>query len=182
MFIYFIPFISALIGWLTNKVAIKMLFYPKKPFLGIHGLIPKRKEKIAKKIGEIVENELLSIDQLLQKVDKEKIYSVLREKIEGLIEKKFSVIYSMIPTEAKDLIVNEIISMIISEINNLNNLSDLVSISKVVEDKIISFDVDRFELLVKNIAKKEFLAIEICGAILGFMIGLLQVILFLFAK
>ena len=45
-----IPFISAIVGWSTNFLAVKMMFYPIefigfKPYLGWQGLIPaKRRE------------------------------------------------------------------------------------------------------------------------------------------
>ena len=46
------PFIGAVIGLVTNWIAIKMLFHPRKKILGIQGVIPKRKKEIAKRIGE----------------------------------------------------------------------------------------------------------------------------------
>jgi hypothetical protein len=39
--LFLLPFIAALIGWMTNYIAVKMLFHPKEPkkFIGItfHG-------------------------------------------------------------------------------------------------------------------------------------------------
>jgi uncharacterized membrane protein YheB (UPF0754 family) len=52
------PFVGALIGWLTNYLAIKMLFRPRQPRF-IFGLlcrvIPRRQRDLALKIGEVVE-------------------------------------------------------------------------------------------------------------------------------
>ena len=49
-----VPLISAMIGYLTNVVAIKMLFHPREPIrmlgLEIQGLLPRRQEAIANKI------------------------------------------------------------------------------------------------------------------------------------
>jgi len=47
------PIIGFIIGYLTNYLAIKMLFRPRKKILGIQGVLPKRKAKLAKSIGEI---------------------------------------------------------------------------------------------------------------------------------
>ena len=63
--------VGALIGWITNIFAIKLLFRPIKPIkipltrFTIVGLIPKRKKEIAKNIGEVVANELISIRELM---------------------------------------------------------------------------------------------------------------------
>jgi uncharacterized membrane protein YheB (UPF0754 family) len=46
-----LPVVGMLIGFFTNWLAIKFLFWPEKKILGIQGVIPKRKEKIAEKIS-----------------------------------------------------------------------------------------------------------------------------------
>jgi uncharacterized membrane protein YheB (UPF0754 family) len=44
--------VGGLIGYFTNTLAIYMLFHPRKSLLGIQGIIPKRKDKLAEKISE----------------------------------------------------------------------------------------------------------------------------------
>ncbi|AXJ01072.1 Protein of unknown function (DUF445) [Cyclonatronum proteinivorum] len=53
--------VSGLIGFLTNWIAISMLFYPRKrrPLLG-QGLIPAQKDRIAKRLSAAVERELIN--------------------------------------------------------------------------------------------------------------------------
>jgi len=51
--IILIPFIGAIIGLITNWIAVKMLFHPRKKIFGIQGVIPKRKKDIAKRIGDV---------------------------------------------------------------------------------------------------------------------------------
>ena len=72
MFIYFIPFISAFIGWFTNWIAIKMLFHPKEPkrflFITFHGIFPKRQQQFAQKLGVTVANELLHFDEIADRI------------------------------------------------------------------------------------------------------------------
>ena len=65
------PLLGAFIGYITNLIAIKMLFRPleAKYFLGIKipftpGIIPREKERIAKSIGEAVGQHLLT-DQII---------------------------------------------------------------------------------------------------------------------
>jgi len=48
-----LPVIGFLIGYFTNYLAIKMLFHPRKRIFGIQGVLPKRKEILAKRIGEV---------------------------------------------------------------------------------------------------------------------------------
>lgn len=79
------PAVGGVIGGLTNKVAIKMLFRPYNPkYIGkIHipltpGIIPKEKERIATAIGGVVSENLLSSEVLGRNL----LSSDMTEKIE----------------------------------------------------------------------------------------------------
>ena len=69
--------IGAGIGWVTNYVAIKMLFRPYKEInLGlfkIQGLLPKRKHEIGESIAEVIQTELVSLQEILKSLDGEKL-------------------------------------------------------------------------------------------------------------
>lgn len=69
------PVIGAVIGYCTNYIAVKMLFYPRKeikiwghklPFTP--GAIPKGKPRLAKAIGSIVATTLLSEEDIKEKI------------------------------------------------------------------------------------------------------------------
>ena len=69
-----IPLISAIVGWLTNYLAVKMMFYPIefvgiKPFLGWQGLIPAKRRQMAEIEVELVLGKLLSVEELAQRLD-----------------------------------------------------------------------------------------------------------------
>lgn len=65
------PVIGALIGYITNDIAIRMLFRPHKPkyIFGMRipftpGIIPKEKGRIAEAIGTVISNNLMSKEVL----------------------------------------------------------------------------------------------------------------------
>jgi len=66
------PFLGALIGWMTNDIAVRMLFRPYKPMyiLGIkfHGVIPSNHERLANAISNIITTQLLSKEELSKKI------------------------------------------------------------------------------------------------------------------
>lgn len=87
--------IGALIGGVTNMIAIKMLFHPFKayyifgkriPFTP--GLVPKRREEIASKIGQVVEEHLLTEYLIREKITSEamhtSIYNTVQQQITAL--------------------------------------------------------------------------------------------------
>ena len=78
--------IGAGIGWITNYVAIKMLFRPYKEInLGLfklQGLLPKRKHEIGENIAEVIQTELVSLQEILKSLDGSK----LEEKMSEIID------------------------------------------------------------------------------------------------
>ena len=69
------PMIGAIIGYCTNYIAVKMLFYPrnevkvcghKVPFTP--GAIPKGKPRLAKTVGHVVANTLLTEEDIKQRI------------------------------------------------------------------------------------------------------------------
>lgn len=87
----FMAFIGALIGGFTNHLAIKMLFRPHEPkYIGTWripftpGLIPKRRNELAKQLGKTVTNYLLTPDMLRKKF----LTPAMEKKAEQFIQKK----------------------------------------------------------------------------------------------
>lgn len=190
----FLAFVGAAIGWLTNFVAVKMLFKPLKPVkifgITLQGLIPKRKYEIAKSIGEIVERELLSFndlwDRLLTEENRKFLLSNLDLKVKEVTENKLP---SFLPKAIKEMISNYIGDIINREVevflNSPSNevveiISKKLKISEIVEEKIKSFKLEKLEDVVIKIAHSELYMIEIMGGVLGFLIGVLQAIVIQF--
>lgn len=88
------PIVGGGIGYITNSIAIKMLFRPLKPLylLGkpvpfTQGIIPKERERIARSIGEVVARELINQTTLKESLLSQEMYS----KIEYSIEEWFRI-------------------------------------------------------------------------------------------
>lgn len=193
MTIIILALVGALIGWITNLLAIKLLFKPLEPvnILGfkIQGLIPKRREEIAKSVGDIVENELLSMNDILDNVltdeNIEQVKYVLKTKTKEAIERK---VPSLIIAPFKDKIclyvdnvIDEESESVISELTDkLNNKNESrIRLARIVEEKVNSFELEKIEEIIISVAKKELKHIEVLGGVLGFLIGIVQGVLVL---
>lgn len=170
------PVISASIGYITNKLAIKMMFRPKKNYFGIQGLIIKRKVDLAKAISELFFEKLLA-----SKIDATQ--TDLIGNMAGMMARNLT------QALAKDLAIPEdsdafleIYKHLLSELKKLcdGNMADkdlAASLQKSLTSAIIAIPDSEIESLINNISAKEFRAIEIIGAALGFIIGLVNVLL-----
>ena len=194
MLIYTLPFIAAITGWVTNFLAIKMLFHPKKKinlgFFSIQGIFPKRQKLLAERLGKIVANELFSFkdikDRFTSTSSSSEINHVLDEKLEDFMEVKLKSAMPMMAmflnAEAKAKIKDTLhleFQNILPEI--LNTYSDKLEkdldIEAIVSQKVDAFSSDKLEEILFSIMKKEFKLIEILGGVLGFLIGIIQLIL-----
>ncbi|MBN2285537.1 MAG: DUF445 family protein [Tissierellales bacterium] len=183
--------IGSIIGYVTNVIAIKLLFKPYKaikiPFIGfsIQGLIPMRQNDIAKSIGDIVAIELISMDDILQGIVTEKkirnLMIVIKDKVRTIIEKKiaefpllsgFKGMIIKYFDEMMDHEGEEQVRRLLEE--HINHIKSEVNISQIVEEKINALDLGKIEELVYEIARKELRHIEVLGGVLGFMIGIVQ--------
>jgi uncharacterized membrane protein YheB (UPF0754 family) len=196
--IYLIPFISAFIGWFTNWIAIKMLFHPKEPkkIMGIsfQGIFPKRQQQFAEKLGKLVSSELLSFKDIEEKISNPanigKLMPFVENHIDHFLRVKLAEQMPVISMFIGDKTINQLKEVFIVELtelfpvimkNYMNNLQEELDLEKIVTQKVAGFSSDKLEQILIAIMSKEFRFVEIIGGVLGFLIGLLQVILTFFA-
>jgi uncharacterized membrane protein YheB (UPF0754 family) len=180
-------FIGGFIGWVTNKIAIKMLFRPIKPIrLGVmtlQGVLPKRKNQIAVSIGETVEAQFVNKEELLQSfLDADTKQSVLSSIQRILVAKIKEVVPSMMLAmlgQGLDDLVRKLIKdhgddLLNELIESLNKNESIMPIRAIVTQKINDLDLIEFESLVIHIVKQELRHIETVGLVLGIFIGIAQ--------
>lgn len=97
MQIVFAPLLGGAIGYLTNWLAIKMLFRPAKPvYIGrfrvplTPGLIPKEKRRLAVSVGDAVGRELLSEASLRHALLSEAMIGKIEDALDGLVSRGLS--------------------------------------------------------------------------------------------
>jgi len=221
--------IGATIGFVTNYVAIKLLFRPYKPIkLGNliifpQGVIPREKHSLAKKVGEVVKRYILSEEEIRKIVTskevKEEIEAFLDEKINTIankditefiskeeiaskfakiivkvVEEKFSMFASFVNEEMiKGIMLQLEVPLKINELIESEKIKEVLKkeifeflekevpkifikakIDKIVEEKVASFDEKTLEDMLFSLMKKHFGFINLAGAVLGGIIGLVQ--------
>ncbi len=193
---FLIPIIGAIIGYFTNYIAVKMLFRPIQPIniplvhIKIQGLLPSRRDELAESIAVSIEENLLSIDNILEEFDHDLIKEELNIIIEDTINKKINENFKYVmPKMLKDISREIIVDIIKEEVHNNfddwmqtlgERIKEEIDIKAMIEDKIKSFPLITLEELVLDIAERELKHIEYLGGVIGFIIGIGQLILILF--
>lgn len=191
----FLPLVGGLIGWITNVLAIKMIFRPYRPYkipllnFTIQGLIPRRKQEIAKVLGEVIERELISFDDLVENIKardlQEKMVLMLLPSVRQAV---FNRLPTFIPSSLRDVLAAAITDIVSREAPKVldyfsgelfKELKEQISFAQIIEDKINEMDWLGLENLVLQVVHKELHHIEILGGVLGFLIGLGQMIFYI---
>ncbi|MBF0544868.1 MAG: DUF445 family protein [Candidatus Riflebacteria bacterium] len=132
--------VGAFIGYLTNDVAVIMLFRPyRKMRLGWfswQGLIPSRQDELASKIGEVITEQLLTSDKIANRMSDNDVLDTMENIFtDGLMK-----IFEMSEAPLKDFLSSEQIDLA----------------SEIIQ-KLLESAANSFEIWLKSSKGKEFL-------------------------
>ena len=191
--------ISGAIGWITNWVAIKMLFRPHKEInfglFKIQGLIPKRKAEIGTGIASIIQNELISVKDVISNIDREEFSKRLNSLIDDVLDKnlkkkmkeKFPLLQMFFTDKVAKDVGNTIKDIVMENQEKIfeifsNYAEENIDFEVIISDKISNFSLDKLEEIITLLANKELKHIEVIGDILGMLIGAVQYLITLIIK
>ncbi|ERT69380.1 MULTISPECIES: DUF445 domain-containing protein [Cetobacterium] len=189
--------IGSMIGWVTNYIAIKMLFRPYKEinlgFFKIQGLIPKRRHEIGITLADTIQNELISLDDITKKLENANLDVEMERVIDSILEKKlaseittrFPMIAMFLNESALNKIKDAIKGSIMENKDQIigmlfETLEKNVDFKEIIVEKVDGFSLEELERITFSLAKKELKHIEIIGAILGGLIGVVQFVITVF--
>jgi uncharacterized membrane protein YheB (UPF0754 family) len=190
----FLILISGFIGWITNWIAIKMLFHPRKPLrilgITIQGIFPKNQTQFAQKLGKLVSGEFLSFSDIEKKISEpgniQKMMPLIEAHIDTFLKERLSEQLPMISMFIGDKTITRLKSTFMQEIESLlppvmrsyaGQLKDDLDLEAIITQKVAHFSSDRLEELLYQIMAKEFRFVEWVGAVIGLLIGLIQVLI-----
>jgi uncharacterized membrane protein YheB (UPF0754 family) len=160
--------------------------------LGItfHGIFPKRQKQFAEKLGKMVSSELLSFKDIEEKISSpenvKKLMPLVEEHIEHFLRKKLPEQMPIISMFIGDKTITQLKTVFTGELEEMfptimssymGNLQEELDLEKIVIEKVSNFSVEKLEEILVGIMSKEFRFVEIIGGVLGFVIGLLQVLI-----
>ncbi|MCL2764863.1 MAG: DUF445 family protein [Treponema sp.] len=220
------PFAGFFIGYVTNVIAIRMLFRPLKEIriFGIKlpftpGILPRQRKKLAVSIGAMVERELITPDVLRKRLDSIDIkqFSIMvceflrRDDIKKELESKGRIMlhnalfnlsslqrffisagqYEKTLEEKMPQIINELIQSLEKLLQEdsikkkllgavdgqIENILAVLDIKTLVSQRIDSLEMERVERIILDVMAQQFKWVELFGGILGFLIGLFQIVI-----
>lgn len=187
-----VPLVGGLIGYVTNWIAVKMIFRPLQPvrFLGfrIQGLISKRHKELAQSIGKAVGGHLISHKDIVKSFNKLDLSDVMTEVLDKGLQPKVDQLRAL-PLIGGFLTQERVAELRGALVQGILEHKDLIrdrlepaieaslDVKAIVADKVEAFPVEKLEEMILGVANRELRAIEWLGGVLGVLIGIGQVLL-----
>lgn len=161
------PIIGAAIGYITNDIAIRMLFHPRKAhYIGkwripfTPGLIPKEKDRIAQSIGNVVSTQLLNTDVVSDALTSDEMLEKLRNALFDFAEKN----------KTNEQTVGEVIKRLVpDEVLNDTSYDLKKTVSECVYKKLIELNLGEKLTAIVLTKAKERLSSSILGMFASMM-------------
>jgi uncharacterized membrane protein YheB (UPF0754 family) len=192
-----IPVVSAFIGWFTNLVAIKMMFYPTefvgiRPFLGWQGIVPANARRLAKMSTRLILTKLLSLEELFAPFKGEAFAKNLAPVVEEITQQVIDEVATkrapMMWQNAGEFMQNQIRDKIREEVRGVaikivddfsKDITEILDLEKVVVEAIEE-DKRLMSLMFLQVGSAEFKFIEVSGAYFGFLFGIPQMLVWVY--
>lgn len=193
-----IPFISALVGWVTNVLALRMTFYPLN-FVGVwkigwQGIIPSKAGDMAGKAVDLLTENLITVEDRFEQIEPERVAEEMEPILNRLtvkivnetMELEAPVIWENTPKQVKQRAFQrisedlpEVVEDLMEEVKR--DISDLFDLRKMVVESLES-DRSLLNQIFLEVGSAEFKFIERSGLYFGFLFGLVQMALFVLAR
>lgn len=185
-----LPVIGALHGYVTNWLAVWLLFHPRQPVriplvrFAFQGVLPRRQPDLARSVGLAVERELLSWDRLAATFLSPAVRAELAVSLDRVVTQRLEErLPRFLPPAIRRLASDLFRDFALKEVDPLlEGLADALrqgalhgpSLAGLVEERLLALDVRELETLVRRAAGRELHSIVRLGLGMGLLIGLAQ--------
>ncbi|MPY79475.1 MAG: DUF445 domain-containing protein [Actinophytocola sp.] len=186
-----IPFIAALIGYVTKRVAIEMMFRPLEfvgiePYLGWQGVLPANAHRMATIATETLTRSLVDTREIFARLDPEQIAKEIEgplldavdEVTREVMEQYQPQLWEMLPTRAQRMLLARVraqspkaIAKLMRQISD--NIDDVFDIKHMVVTNLVR-DKALLNRLIRDISRPEMSFIARSGIYFGFALGMVQ--------
>jgi len=186
------PIIAAVIGYITKRVAVEMMYEPlefvgiRGTFIGWQGVLPRNARRMATTAMDLLMNNLVNPKELFARLDPDRVAAELEGPLliavddiaREVLERYQPKLWEMLPEGAQNALIRRVrrdaprlVRDLMDEIrNDIDGVIDIreMAITACVRDKAL------LNRLIREVAAPEMRFIAYSGIYFGFIIGLVQ--------
>ncbi|MGQ9824664.1 MAG: DUF445 domain-containing protein, partial [Desulfotomaculales bacterium] len=159
-----LPLLGGFIGWSTNMLAVRLLFRPYRPvripLVGyrLQGMLPRYRTELARKVGELIQNELIPLDFLLAYLGSEEMAGELTRLAEKAVHARVvDRLPDFLPASLKKMVADLLAGLVRRELPGL--ISEFVArsgekirreliLARLIEERMNALDLPRLEEII----------------------------------
>ncbi|MFE3229393.1 DUF445 domain-containing protein [Nocardia sp. NPDC059228] len=187
------PFITALIGYVTKLVAVEMMFRPLEfvgipPFLGWQGIVPRYADRMANSAVSLLMKGLLDPQEVVDQIDVDALLEQLRDPMREMVERitrelmqsLAPTIWVALPEVAQNLVIGRVETAIPATLaqfkddlkTNVDTVVDIrtLAVDALTRDKALTVK------MIRTIGRNEMQFIVRMGVPFGFGLGIVQAV------
>jgi uncharacterized membrane protein YheB (UPF0754 family) len=190
--LWLMPLFGFLTGWVSDWLALNLLFTPREPrrILGLrfHGVIQKNREQITRDYAKVMAQDLFSpeviFESLLNGPSSERLFAMMHREISKVVDKQTGVAGPLVQLavgtaryrEAKAKVVRTALDRIPETMAHAHSYAaEVMDIENTIADKMRQLDSRQFDAIMRPIFKDDEWLIILVGAVIGAVVGELQV-------
>lgn len=187
------PFIAAATGWLINRLLITLLFRPYHPVkisgITLQGVFPKKQAQLAAGLSKQLSTQLFSFRDIEEKITSpenlQQVLPLAEQHVDHFLRHKLGEAFPMISMFIGDTTINQLKTIFMQELAiifpevmqaYMKNLQQKFDPEQMIAQKIAAISPAQLELTLRQAMTTEFRTFRIAGAVTGFLIGLIQLI------
>lgn len=194
-----IPFVAALIGYVTKRVAIEMMFRPLKftgipPALGWQGVVPKHGGRMAAIATDLLTSNLLDLKEIFARIDPDRLTGAIEQPLlravdditRDVLAEYQPRLWEALPAMAQELVVKQVqaaaprlVRELVTDLReNLDEVLDVkhMTVQHLTRDKAL------LVRLIRETTRPEMAFIARCGIYFGFGLGIVQAVVWALTK
>lgn len=189
------PFVAAIIGYVTKLAAIKMMFEPIE-FVGVgrigwQGIVPKQAARMASITVDKLTSELISVREITDRIDAERLVQEIEEPLRAatdrivrdvLLEYQAG-LWESLPGFAQNLVIKQVQAQIPGVVREFSrdakeNIEEIIDLKHLAATALMR-DKTLLNQVFRRVGRKEFAFLARSGLFFGFGIGVVQAVVFL---
>lgn len=185
-----LPLFGMCIGWFTDWLAIKLVFFPREPRFGLHGVFQKRRDEVAEQYGALVAREVVTVPNILASI----LNGPRADRLRALVERAVCETVDAQAAVARPLVATAIgehrltamkreaarlaVERLPGTIRHAETyLTETLDVGNTIATKMRDLSRVEYEELLRPAFRRDEWKLIAVGAIIGFAVGELQVLL-----
>ncbi len=196
---WIMPIFGGFTGWFTDWLALKMIFVPQLPkkYLGLftwQGLFQKRRLEVAADYGRLIATEVVKpsalIDALLRGPMSDRLFAMIQKMVKQTIDDQAGLVKPIVVLavggrkyqKMKIDIADKVVASMPEAMKHMEKYAaETMDVEKTLVQGMQKLNEDQFEKLIRPAFQQDEWILIAVGALLGFVVGEMQVLVMLHA-